>query len=258
MLQPHSILWHYLWVAPNLLLVILAVLLWQRGIHRRFPGFLAFAIISAAAEFTVYAADLLPSVSNDAFWRIFCIALLIETLVKFALIGELFAQISGAYPSIAAMGKNLIRIAGALLVLVSAVAAAFAPIDNPDTWLIPRSHILEQTVYLISTGLLLFIFLFAAYFHLAWKSKTFGIALGLGISACVHLATWAVIANGGLIDRRYLLDMLNMATYHVCVLLWIYYLLLRREDTDATQTVLRLPEHNLEIWNRELERLLHR
>jgi hypothetical protein len=55
-------------------------------------------------------------------------------------------------------------------------------------------------------------------------------------------------------QKSYLLDFLNMATYHVCVLVWCYYLLVPQK-LAITSAVL-LPEHNLDIWNRELERLL--
>ena len=107
---------------------------------------------------------------------------------------------------------------------------------------------------MIECGLVFFLFVFAAYFRLTWNRAAFGIALGLGVSSCIHLATWAVAANGGLAQRRYLLDFVNMATFHACVLMWFYYLLL--PGKAATRSAVRLPEHNLEVWNRELERLL--
>jgi hypothetical protein len=55
-------------------------------------------------------------------------------------------------------------------------------------------------------------------------------------------------------QKSYFLDFLNMATYHVCVLIW-FYSLLAPQKSATTSTVL-LPENNLDIWNRELERLL--
>jgi hypothetical protein len=137
--------------------------------------------------------------------------------------------------------------------MVAAATAAFAPIDNPY-WLIPASHILQQTVYMIECGLILFLFMFTAYFRLPWSRVAFGLALGLGISACVHLGTWAVMANGGLVNQRDVLDLVNMATFHICVLIWFYYFLV--PEKNARKSSVRMPEHNLEVWNRELERLL--
>jgi hypothetical protein len=45
-----------------------------------------------------------------------------------------------------------------------------------------------------------------------------------------------------------------MAANHVSVLIWFYYLLAPEKIT--TTSAVPLPEHNLEVWNRELERLL--
>jgi hypothetical protein len=62
------------------------------------------------------------------------------------------------------------------------------------------------------------------------------------------------MANGGIAHDR--LDFLNMATYQVCVLIWCYYLLVPQKV--ATTSAVSLPENNLDIWNRELERLLQK
>ncbi len=256
MLQAHSFLWHYLWVAPNLLLVALALTMWRRGLHRHFPAFVAFALLAAAEQLTVYTADVLPFVSDVRWWRILWGGLLLEAVLKTVLIAEIFSQISGSYPTIAKLGKSLIRGVGVVLVFVAVSAAAYAQRDNYN-WLISGAHLLEQAIYLVESGLLLFIFVFVGYFHLAWGRRLFGIAIGLSISACVHLGTWAVMANGALLDKRHLLDFLNMATYHVCVLIWSYYLLFAPDKRPMT-SVLRLPEHNLEALNHELERLLQR
>jgi len=84
---------------------------------------------------------------------------------------------------------------------------------------------------------------------------SFGILLGLSLSACQHLATWAVIANASPSEHtRTLFDLLGMATYHVCVLIWFYYVLVPQKV--VTKSVVPLPENNLAVWNRELERLL--
>ena len=139
--------------------------------------------------------------------------------------------------------------------MAAAVAAGFAKKDTMFG-IVTGAHLLEQTIYLVASGLLVFIFGFSAYFRLTPSRPVFGIALGLGISACVHLATWAILANGGLpTAKRGILDFVNMATYHICVLIWSYYLLVPAKTT--VNLAVALPENNLDIWNRELERLVH-
>ena len=140
---------------------------------------------------------------------------------------------------------------------LAVVAGAYAPMDHRLYVWSYRGHVLHQSFYIVQGGLALFLFLFVAYYKLTWDRKTFGIALGFGILFCEHMATWSIMATGALSYSRYpLLDFLNMATYHVAVIIWCYYLL-AREKVPTTSAV-SLPENNLAIWNRELERLLQR
>jgi hypothetical protein len=68
--------------------------------------------------------------------------------------------------------------------------------------------VLEQAIYLVEAGLLLFIYLFAAHYHLIWGRQQHGIALGLSISACVGLGAFATFANRVFFEQRYYLDFL--------------------------------------------------
>jgi hypothetical protein len=254
MLEPHSFLWHYLWLAPHILQVVLAVLLWRRGLHRLFPIFFAYTVFEAIEEFTLYGMDVLPSVSGEAWWFAFCVGLVLEGALKLGVIGELFFHLLGHKTALAKIGSRMISGAGALLILLAVLAAAYVRTDHPKYVWTDRAHVLLQSLYMIECGLVLFLFLFAAHFKLHWNSRTFGIALGLGVLSCEHLGAWAVTASGTLVDRRHLLDFLNMATYHLCVLIWFYYFLVPQKS--ATTSAVSLPENNLDIWNRELERLL--
>jgi len=255
MLQAHSLLWHYLWIAPNLLLLILAVLIWRGKLHKQYSVFLFFAVVTAIEQLTVYVADVLPSVSPVAWYHVFGGGLLVEAVLKFALIGQIFGVVLGMYPSLAKFGKVLISGVGVALVLLATVVAAYTPKNN-IYWIVSGVHVFEQTIYMIECGLILFLFVFAAYFKLRWSRLAFGITLGLGISACVHLATWALMANPDFSAPYHVsLVFLNMATYHVCVLIWFYYLLVPQKV--VTTSVVLSSEHSLKVWNQELERLLH-
>ncbi len=254
MLRAHSLLWHYLWIAPNLLLLALGFLIRRRQLQKKFPVFVIFAFTASIGQLVTYIADILPSVGPVDWYHIYWVVLLIEALVKFALIGEIFSKVFGQYSSLAKLGKVLITTVGVALVFVAVVAAAYTPPNNSQ-WIVSGLHILEQTIYLIECGLVLFLFVFAVYFKLPWDRAAFGIALGLGISSAVHMATWAIMANGDIVgSNSTLLVFLNMATYHACVLIWYYYLLSPQKSIGSP--AIHVPEHNLEVWNRELERLL--
>lgn len=263
MLKAHSFLWHYLWVAPNVLLFAGGIVFWRRENARRYPWFIAFALVGTIGQLCVYIADVSPTVSGPTFWRVDWASLLIETLLKFAIIGGIFLQVFEPYPSVWRLGRLLARILGVVLVLAASLAAAYARPDSSFP-LIAGAHLLEQTGFLIETGLIVFLFLFAAYFKLRLDRTSFAILLGLGISACVHLATWALSANAVLPPtKRVALDFVDMGTYHICVLIWLYYLLVPQKVEGRTTVPSNAPslglgpQESLEVWNRELERLIH-
>jgi hypothetical protein len=252
MLQPHSFLWHYLWLAPHVLQCVLAAFLWRGGLHRKFPVFFAYLVFTTAKEFTLYAMDIIPSVSSDSFWLAYFIGMVVEESLKLAVIGELFFHLLRSRSAIAKVGRHMISGTGAALVLLATLAAAHTQVGHAPVALAHLSHVLLQSSYIVEAGLALFLFSFAAYYGIAWDHRALGIALGFGVAWCEHLGVFALIASGTLLDKR--LDFLNMATYHVCVLVWFYFLLV--PEKVATTSAVSLPENNLDIWNRELERLL--
>jgi hypothetical protein len=253
MLQPHSLLWHYLWVAPNVLLVVLALLMWRRKLHKEFPAFFCYAIFEATGGTLIYAIDVSPSVSGPTYWWSYFLFLVVEAFVKFVVIGEVFTHLLRRYQPLGKLAKVLVSGVGVILVFTATIIAAYA---NPTAfWLISATRILGRSVSVVQCGLIVVLFVFAAQFRLRWEHAVFGITLGFGIVASVYLAHWALMADWLFGQKSYLLDFLIMATYHVCVLIWFYYLLLPQKV--VTTSAVLVPEHSLEIWNRELERLLH-
>ena len=257
MLQPHSLLWHYLWLGPHVLQVGLAAVLWRKKLYKVFPLFFAYLVFEAAEEFTLYAMDVLPSVTARTWWIAFCFGLLVEGALKLGVVAEiLFHSVRGRV-SIAKISLQLVAITGAVLVLLAVVAAAYAPVDATQPVWTYRGCVLLQSFYIVEGGFALFLFLFIAYSKLSWSRTDFGIALGFGILFCEHMATWSITASKALLYTQYpYFDFLNMATYHACVLIWCYYLLVPQKK--ATEPAVSLPDNNLATWNRELERLLQK
>ena len=252
MFQPHSLLWHYLWIAPCALLLVLAFLMWHRGLHKEFPAFFSYAIFEGAGGGFLYAVDVIPSVSAKVYWWSYLFFLVLEAFIKFLVIGEVFTHLLRRYPPLGKFARSLITGVGIILVFTATVIAAYA--SSTPFWLISGTRILARSVSVVQCGLILFILVFAAHFRLRWGRAVFGLTLGFAIVASVYLAYWALMADWLFGQKSYLLDFLNAATYHGCVLIWFYYLLIPQRS--AAPSADALPEHNLELWNRELERLL--
>jgi len=256
MFEAHSYLWHYLWVAPNLLSALLAVMLWKRDLLGQFRTFFLYACYNTMQWAVLYTIDLSESTPPVYYWVALCVGLVVECIILFLLVSDIAADVFGSYAAIAHFGRLLIRWGCGVLLLVATVVMALAGEENPAAQLIPASHKLQLGMSVVVTGLLLLLFGMAAYFHLRWDHRFFGIAFGLGIIASVHLATWAIMANGKMPSHRPWLDMFNMATFHVAVLLWLYYLLVPK-PARVHPPLASLPDNALTAWNRELERFLH-
>ena len=286
MFQPHSLLWHYLYAAPCILLLLLAVILYRRSLHREFPIFLTFAIVQGVTKLALYVLNVkLPASYAGFWWKLNFVHLLIEVALKFALIGEIFSQLLRPFPALSKLGKLMVRVVGPALVLTATWIVA---LSRPSEFfpVVANSHRLDLADYVIQCGMLLCILLFAGYFHLVWERLAAGIALGLGLAGSVQLGTWALWSNLAVsFHQRILLDFLNMGVYNLSVLIWLYYVLTTRKvrrteklgdddhyddrdlgghdsggDDSSEQDSSGEDErqHELVVWNRELERLLKR
>lgn len=275
MLQVHSPLWHYLWLAPHIYGLILVALIWRSPIRRQYPVFISYLVFASVEGICLYVFDISTRVSPNAWWAAFWVGTIPEGILKFAVIGELLHHLLRSWPSIAKLGRNIVSGAGGFLVLLATVAAASSAPDNTP-WFISKVHVLLLTIYLAAAGLIISMFALAAWLHIPWERAAFGIALGAGLVWCQHLAIFSLV-SGGIVRNRDWHDFMNMGTYHISVLIWYYYLLVPEKkrpsknspkdrsddppvDPPSASSSSGAPQDHgetLNDWNRELERLIH-
>lgn len=248
----HTVVFNYLIIAPHLLLGVVLFLLVRRRLLREFPLFSLY-IVSEFVQFLVLFMLLrLPSVSAKLYADGYSIGLAVSTALRFGVLYELSTHILRQSLAVKGVAGPILRWTGALLLLVGALLAAYAG-GNHFHPLMFEVNILDRTASILQCGLLCALLVFSAYLRLPWRSYTFGIALGLGLLASVELANAATRTYVGYAYSTYL-DYLTMSTYHVCVLIWICYLW--APERVPAQNAGKLPEHDLEAWNRELQRLI--
>jgi len=142
----------------------------------------------------------------------------------------------------------------AVALAISAPGSAADQISRASTYssLKSMTFALDRAVTMLQCGLLVSLFLFSRYFVLTWRSHAFGIALGLGVFASVELATSAMRLYFKSSGRIF--DDVNLAIYQLCVLIWMFYLMSPAREPKSRGSA--LPDYDLEIWNRELQRLI--
>ncbi len=250
-MYPHSFLWHYLWIAPHALQIIVAVVMLRRGWFHEFPVFFAYTVFQVLEEGTLFVLDHSAAVSGYQYWCAHAVGLAIDVTLRFAIIFEVFSSIFRNYPGLRRLCRLLFRGAAVVLLFAAIIAAIHAPEFGMFPFL-TRIHVLDLGVSILQSGLLILLLTFSSYSGLSRRNLAFGIALGLGIFSSVDLATEAIRVWTGPV-AGYAFDFVTMATYHCCVVIWLVYLL---APESVRSTVKELPENALEQWNAELQRLL--
>ena len=227
--------------------------MWRRKLVRPYPVFFTYIAWEVVQFLIFYPMALMPSVSGPTlFARLTPVGLAVSTGLRFGVIHEVFAHIFSNYPSFSAFGKPIFRWGTAILLMLGLLAAVLVG-GHDGLRALSILWALSKTASILQCGLLVALFLFSSYLGLSWRNQVFGVALGLGVFATADLIAASVRSQFGS-ETTTSLDYITMAVYHCCVLIWLAYLWLPERATQfAMKTV---PEHDLESWNEELQRLI--
>jgi hypothetical protein len=250
-MQPHSFLWHYLWVAPHLLQIVVAVIIIKRNLHREFPLFFAYTLYQVLSNAVLFALDHSPTVTPDAYHVAINIDGVLSIVLRFAVLYEIFVVVLAPYEALKRVASLVIQLVLVALLSVSLFVAAYGPVAEYTSRHISLYIAMDRAASIVQCGLLLLLFGFSAYFGLRWRSFVFAIAGGLGFYLAVQLAVLAISAYIYVPHG----DMIGIAAYHLSVFAWLFYAWAPQPVRVAVKSV---PKHQLESWNIELERLLQR
>ena len=250
-MEPHSLLWHYLWIAPHLLQIPLAIVILKRKLHRDFPWFLTYTIYQILGNAVLLLLNHSPQISGKSYHVALDVDAILSIILRFAVIYEIFHVSLKPYESLQRVSSALGNTVLISLLLGALGVAVYGPVPQYTTGLISMSVATYRAGSMVQCGLLLFLFVFSYYFRISWRSFVFGIASGLAFYLSVQLAMSALLALSYIKSA----DAIDMAAYHCSVLIWLGYALARQRVPVAMKTV---PNHQLESWNLELQRLLGR
>ena len=242
-------IFQYLLITPRLLLLVVLIALIRRRFYRQFPFFFAYIIQEIVQSVVMIVMYDLPGISGDQYTKAYSIAFGVETVFSLGILYEILSHMFRNYMMVEQWGRTIFRWAAVVLLAGGLSLAAYTGSYAPR--LIFVVQLLNRTASILQCGLLCALFLFAAHLGLSWRSHLFGIALGVGILASADLAASAISSFTGFTYHA-LLNYFLLAAYHCSVLVWIYYLF----APERSYAPKALPQHDLETWNLELERLL--
>jgi hypothetical protein len=216
-----------LWILQPLLLLPVAVVMFRRKQHKEFPVFFGFAIVQIAifcVEFPIYQlAD------YHAYFFTFWVASIINLILDFKILHEIFLDIFRPYHALKDLGTALFKWAALIMILVSAVLISTNPIWNDP---VGRSVLLlQRCMRVIQCGLVLFLLAFCSHLSVSWRRQSFGLACGFGIFAATELIMTALFSGGHVSNE--IMNIVEMAGYNFAVFVWLFYSVLNRRELSV-------------------------
>ncbi len=238
-----------LWIAPALLMALLAAVMRRRRLHRELPAFYAYAIFTTVRTpllFLMYHR--FPLAYSYLYW----VAEAGSAVLGFAAIYEAFRDLFPGQEKVRRLGDMFFRWTAAAFILLGVVAAALN-LDPDVTRAAAGMLAVTQGVRLVQCGLLIFLFAFSYFSGLTWRSHPAGVALGFGLFAGVQLVATAVQVHAGMVNSATWI-WVNMASYNCAVLVWAAYLLPKRKEAVTPMPAAT----EVKSWNQALAQLLFR
>src|ERR1039458_6464834 len=206
-----------LWCAQPILQSVVAVILWRRKLHKQFPVFFLFLLAQVANFAIIFPLWLRGTYS--LYFGLFWVGEAVNAVLGFKVIHEIFLDVFRPYHTLKDLGTLLFKWAGVVMMLVAVVVAFSNLIDQGP--LVHAVTTLQRSVRVVQVGLILFLVLFSRFLGVSRNQISFGISLGFGLFAGVELLLMA-LNSGGLVKQGNL-NLMNMLTYNLAVLVWLGY-----------------------------------
>jgi hypothetical protein len=238
-------IWLYFWVAPHLLLLVVAVLMLRRRLHKSFPFFflyLLFEFLKFVALFTLHWLKIPPLVyiKVDVLDRAVSIAL------HFGILRELFFApvINGVL-----LHRNISRLLNWVTAVMIVLASVFigATYYGSLNYPIPNAYVVVEALNTSQCGLLVLVFLWHAFLGVRMSPMAFGISVGMGMA--FGLEPFILLFKNHVPRPMFrLVDIFQMGVFHIAVLIWIYY-------TQVKESGPVPPEVNQSQWLEQAAKL---
>lgn len=243
----------FLWIAPHVLLGVLAVVLCKRQLYRAFPFFFAYVIYETAEFVLLFGLrSIIPGVTAQRYAYAYYATLAVSIVLRFGVIEEISGDLLRESRVLKVVARRSLRGVQTLLLVAGILLAIYAPGDRSVQF--AAVSVVNRGAAMVQSGLLLSLLLLSRFLGLSWRRMAFGVALGLGVLSSVDVAAHAIRTQFTALWVPYL-NLLITGAYFVCVSIWITYVL-APEPKPVALTV--IPNNQVEIWNREFQQLLRR
>jgi hypothetical protein len=211
-----------LWIAHPILQMAVAGAMFRHKLHRLFPVFFAYVCFQILAFCVLFPMNQWTSLSYTIYFWVYWSCSAINLVLGFMIIYEIFLDVFRPYYTLKDLGSVLFKWAALVMSLVGFVVAASSPLGDQGP-IVQAVITVTRCVRVAQVGLILFLLVFSRYLGVSWKQHSFGLSLGLGLSAGVELGTLAFHVSGH--ASQAIVQVINLVAYNAAILVWLAYAL---------------------------------
>jgi hypothetical protein len=242
-------IWLYLWVAPHVLLAVVAAMMVRSRRYRDFPIFFSYLLFEILQFCILFGMSRVESVPWSIYQQIDLFGRAGSIAFRFAMIQEILEASVAPSPSLRRTMAWALRCSAAVLALL-----AFLFIGSVYSWsvreMIFPAYAVNQTFNILQCGLLAFVFLWHRFLGVKMQDMAVGIALGMGLVAGLEPVLDAL--KNFRVAAPQVVDLLQMGAYHISVVIWLYFAKAHAESPSGFAVASFLDARR---WALELRRL---
>jgi hypothetical protein len=248
----------YLDFAPQVLMAVaLGAFLW-RGRRQEYPfffGYMLFYVVYALATIAAYFYALSdPEHLSQNYQWVVTSGVAIGALFEFGVLYELSDHLILSHMKTSSGLRRFLRWTAAVLVLAGSLTSALLARNDLNA-VTTAFQTLDSAVNLAKLGFLLALILLTRVLDISWRQVSAGITVGFGLAAAGELAGTALMSLTTHVSYP-TVDLVRMAAFHGCVVVWIVYIV-RGEEARVSETT-AVQVSDLEGHLEELQRMVQR
>jgi hypothetical protein len=220
---------YVLWCLTPVLMTAIVASMYRRGLHRQFPFFFNYAvfqIVTFTVEFSLH--------KWVNYYYVYWTFSALSVIVTFAVLQEIFKDAFRPYEALRDLSVILFRWCALVVLLVGGMWAITSwqgsQIDNVTNGIL----LIDRTMRMMQCGLVFFMLLFSEYLGISRRNVLFGISVGFGFFAAVHMLVAAALAHHTIFSKHVLSRISGLA-YAMTMLVWLAYTALPMKERGAVK-----------------------
>ena len=227
---------YVLWCITPIVMSLIAMSLWRRRLYKQFPYFFNYVVF----QILTFLIEL-PLHKWENYYYVYWTITALSIVVSFAVLLEIFKDAFRPYEALRDLSIILFRWCALVVLLVAGMWAITSWRANQADNVTNAIFLIDRSVRMMQCGMVLFMLLFSEYLGISRRNVVFGISLGFGFFAAVHMLVMTAFAHHSILSRLNL-GRLSGSAYIVSTLIWLAYTALpaaarsgAKQPADASQ-----------------------